>query len=77
MPNRFALIIASYKYEDESLKQLVAPAQDAENLADALGDPNIGGFDVEQVLINEPSHEANMAIEAFFNERKRDDLLLL
>jgi len=54
---------------------LVAPSQDAEALARVLADPAIGGFEV-QTLLNEPSYEVNRAIEAFFTDRKRDDLLL-
>ncbi len=73
---RLALIIASYEYQDDSLRQLVAPAQDAEALAQVLRDPGIGGYEV-QSLLNEPSHEVTQAIEAFFVDRKRDDLLLL
>ncbi len=73
---RVALIIASYQYEDADLRQLVAPAQDAEALARVLADPAIGDFEV-QTLLNEPSYEVNQAIEAFFADRKRDDLLLL
>jgi hypothetical protein len=33
---RLALIVASYEYQDDSLRQLVAPAQDAEALAQVL-----------------------------------------
>jgi hypothetical protein len=62
---RFALIIASYQYEDADLRQLVAPAQDAEDLARVLADPAIGGFEV-QTLLNEPSYQVNPAIETFF-----------
>jgi len=73
---RFALVIASYQYDDVYLRQLVAPAQDAEALAQILEKPDIGGFEV-QTLINEPSYKANRAIEAFFDSQQRDDLLLL
>ena len=73
---RLALIIASYEYQDPDLRQLVAPAHDAEALARVLEDPVIGGFEV-QSLLNEPSHKVNEAIEAFFTDRKREDLLLL
>jgi uncharacterized caspase-like protein len=41
-----------------------------------LADPSIGGFEVK-MLLNEPSHMVNQAIEAFFADRKRDDLILL
>jgi uncharacterized caspase-like protein len=73
---RCALIIASYEYEDTDLRRLVAPAQDAEALARVLADPAIGGFEV-QTLLNEPSYQVNPAIETFFADRKRDDLILL
>ncbi|HDD25027.1 MAG TPA: caspase family protein, partial [Chloroflexi bacterium] len=74
---RYALIIASWEYEDRRLKRLVAPPQDAEALARVLEDQNIGGFDAVEVLLNRSSHEVNRAIEAFFIERERDDLALL
>jgi uncharacterized caspase-like protein len=73
---RFALIVASYQYEDAGLRQLVAPPQDAEDLARVLGDPSIGNFQV-QTLLNQPSYEVGPIIESFFTDRKREDLLLL
>lgn len=73
---RSALIVAVSEYQDAGLRQLVAPAQDAEALARVLGDPAIGGFAV-QTLLNQPSHQVNREIEAFFANRARDDLLLL
>ena len=73
---RHALIIASYQYQDPDLRQLIAPAQDAEGLARVLQDSAIGGFQV-QTLQNERSYKVNQAIEAFFADRKPDDLLLL
>jgi uncharacterized caspase-like protein len=76
MAGRFALIIATSNYEDKGLQQLVAPPQDAEALARVLSDSAIGGFEVD-ILLNEPSFSTNLKIEAFFTDRKRDDLLLL
>lgn len=73
---RVALLIANYQYEDDELRQLVAPAQDAEGLAAVLADPGIGGFEVE-TLLNEPSYRIRLSIEEFFDDRKRRDLLLL
>jgi formylglycine-generating enzyme required for sulfatase activity/uncharacterized protein YcfJ len=73
---RVALIIASYQYDDAKLRRLVAPAQDAEGLTRALSNPVIGNFEV-QTLLNEPSYKVNEAIESFFADRKRDDLLLM
>ena len=71
-----ALVIASSRYEDALLRQLVAPAQDATALAGVLGNPTIGGFEVKQ-LIDEPSYKVAQAIEEFFSGRRRDDLLVL
>ena len=73
---RLALIVASSKFTDKTLQQLVAPGQDAADLARVLEDAAIGGFEVKR-LINHPSHEVRREIEAFFANRKRDDLLLL
>jgi hypothetical protein len=74
--HRLALIVASSKFADATLRQLVAPGQDATGLARVLADALIGGFEVK-VLINRPSHEVRREIETFFAGRKRDDLLLL
>ncbi len=73
---RLALVIANYQYQDAGLRQLIAPRQDAEALARVLSDPAVGSFQA-RTLLNEPSYKVNQAIEAFFAERKRDDLLLL
>ncbi|MEU8649807.1 caspase family protein [Streptomyces sp. NPDC048737] len=73
---KHALIIANDRYEDRGLKQLRAPAQDAAALAEVLHDPEIGDFEVE-VVRNEPAHLANRRIQQFFNDRRRDDTLLV
>jgi uncharacterized caspase-like protein len=71
-----ALIVANWTYEDSDLRQLSAPANDAEALARVLRDPRLCGFEVT-TLLNRPSREACEQIERFFIDRKRDDLLLL
>ena len=71
-----ALIIANSEFEDPLLRQLIAPAQDAEALAQVLRDPAICGFEVDTIL-NESRHRVEEEIEAFFLDRARDDLLLL
>src|SRR5215469_8216593 len=73
---RHALIIATFQYQDADLQQLVAPAQDAEALQRVLGDPKIGGFEVK-TLLNRPASEVSTAVEDFFLDRARDDLLFL
>jgi YVTN family beta-propeller protein len=71
-----ALLVATYEYEDTDLRQLVAPAHDAEALAEVLADPDIGGFDVT-TMINQPHYRVGQAIGDFYRDRKRDDLTLL
>src|SRR5215471_13126229 len=73
---RSALIIANSEYEDGHLRELVAPARDAEDLERVLADPEVGGFEVK-TLLNRPALEISVAIEKFFLNRKREDLLLL
>jgi len=72
---RFALLVASHRYTDPGLARLASPAKDVEALRGVLGDPAIGGFDV-QTSVNRPSHEVARTVEAFFADRGRDDLLL-
>lgn len=76
MGRRLALLIATYVYQDTGLRQLIAPAQDAETLALVLEDPAIAGFEVT-TLINEPYHRVGHAIGEFYRDRRRDDLTML
>jgi Caspase domain len=73
---RKALIIASDHYEQETMRDLVAPAADAEALGRVLGDQQIGDFSV-QVVRNEPSYAIQAHIEELFSESRPDDVLLL
>lgn len=74
--SRHALIIANDSYQDPGLKRLRAPAQDAVALAEVLGDPRIGGFDV-RVMRNEPAHVISLRVDDFFSDRKPGDTLVL
>ncbi|GGU21637.1 hypothetical protein GCM10010274_05300 [Streptomyces lavendofoliae] len=74
--SRHALIVANDDYQEGGLQKLSSPAADAEALAEVLGDPRIGGFDVH-VVRNRPSYEIRVRIEDFFSDRRRDDMLLL
>jgi hypothetical protein len=73
---RKALIVANDKYEQEGLRQLLAPAADAKQLEQVLGDPLIGDFAV-QVVRNEPGHIIQVQIEELFAASRPDDVLLL
>jgi hypothetical protein len=74
--SRFALVVANDQYADPGLRRLVAPAQDAAALAEALADPSVGGFKVK-VLQNESAQAIRFAVEDFFADRAPEDLLLL
>jgi ABC-type branched-subunit amino acid transport system substrate-binding protein len=73
---RVALLVGCSDYEDPKFPRLPAPAQDVDALARLLADPTIGDFTVA-TLFNEQSGAASEQIEAFFANRKPDDLLLL
>src|SRR6478735_974357 len=73
---RSALIVATHVYDDPRLAGLRAPEHDAEALAEVLGDPDIGAFDVTTVL-NRPWHEVSRAVAQFFRDRRPDDLALV
>ncbi|MFI6040350.1 caspase family protein [Nocardia sp. NPDC051321] len=76
MGRRLALLIATYQYRDAGLRQLTAPAHDAEALAAVLSNPAIADFEVT-TLINEPHHVVGRAVGEFYRDRRRDDLTLL
>lgn len=76
MGRRVTLLIATYQYHDAGLRQLTAPARDAESFAAVLQDPDIAGFEVT-TLINEPHHRVGEVIGDFYHDRRRDDLTLL
>ena len=73
---RKALIVANDQYEQEQLRDLLAPAADAEALDRVLSDAQIGDFTV-QVIRNQPSHDIAARIEDLFADSRPDDLLLL
>ncbi|MGW0629804.1 caspase family protein [Streptomyces sp. NPDC002758] len=71
-----ALIIANSTYDDDHFATLPAATADAAALAEVLGAPDIGGFEVE-TLIDVSQRPAMRALESFFTKAARDDLLLL
>src|SRR5262245_48714823 len=73
---RDALVVAADSYGDARLRALRAPAQDAQELARVLGDPEVGDFRVA-VSLNEPDHVIRRQISDFFHDRGREDLLVL
>ncbi|MCB0180428.1 MAG: caspase family protein, partial [Anaerolineae bacterium] len=77
MSRRLALIIGNSEYDDPALARLVTPGGDAADLAAVLRDPQIGGFEAVETLLNQPLTKVRRAIAHFFARRKPDDLLLL
>ncbi|MFC7988324.1 caspase family protein [Streptomyces pilosus] len=73
---RHALLVATGTYRDWTLGQLRSPARDAPALAEVLGDPRIGDFQVD-TIVDGAHQEVTRAVERFFLDRRRDDLLLL
>jgi hypothetical protein len=73
---RHALIVATACYDDPKLRQLRAPAADAERLAAVLAHPEKGSFEVE-VLVDAQQGTVARRIASFFRDRRPDDLLLL
>lgn len=73
---RYALILATTTYADADLTPLRAPAQDSADMAEILGDPEIGGFAVTTVL-DRPQHEIRQELGEFLTDRKPRDTILL
>jgi hypothetical protein len=73
---RDALIVAVAAYSDRKLKQLRAPAVDAERLARVLRDPSVGDFLVE-VASDVREGDLRRRLAQFFANRHPDDLLLV
>ena len=74
--SRAALVVATTRYEDPELDQLRAPAHDAKNLAEVLGDPGIGAFDVTQV-IDADERRVRREIDVFLSGRGIGDLVVV
>jgi hypothetical protein len=73
---RVALVVAIDRYDRAALHRLAAPGADAEALAEVLGDPDLGGFEVE-ILRNPTSSRLAERVERTLVERKPADLVVL
>jgi YVTN family beta-propeller protein len=73
---RLALVVTVDHYDHPGLRELGAPAADAEALADVLGDPDLGGFELE-FLHNQSSWTTYERVEGLLADRRPSDLVLL
>ena len=77
MSKRLALLVGNSVYRDNTLARLTAPDVDVGDFADVLLDPEVGGFDDVNVIVNVSAAIARRAISDFFSSKDREDLLLL
>lgn len=78
MAGRHALLIGISTY-GEGLKPITSALKDVEAMRDVLLDPGLGGIAADrlQVLTNPGRIEMESAIEGFYANKERDDLLVL
>ena len=74
---RVALFIANDTFYSRSLSRLYAPVSDARALRNLLHEPDIGGFQPAEILVNESKMEIERGIERMFRGAGPEDLLLL
>ena len=77
MAQKLALIIGNNSYDDASLSRLTAPGADVQAFAEVLRAPDICKFDEVIPLVDEGCAVVRRAIARFYDQRRRDDLLLL
>ena len=73
---RVALLIGTGDYT-KGFKPLLAAPKDVAAIASVLRDPEMGGFDQVQSLVNQPHTKIAETVETWFRERQKDDLALL
>ncbi|WP_051807686.1 caspase family protein [Actinoplanes subtropicus] len=73
---RSALLVANAAYRDPGLSRLRSPVPDIRALADVLGAPAIGAFEVD-TLTDADEAVLRRRVAAFFADRGPDDVLLL
>jgi class 3 adenylate cyclase len=73
---RAALVIATTSYQDPEFRQLRAPAYDADDLAEVLGDPDIGAFTVTR-LIDADERQLRREIDVFLAGRGVGDVVVV
>ncbi len=73
---RLALVVTVDRHDNRGLRDLTAPAADAAALADVLGRPELGGFELE-FLHNPTSATTYERVDGLLADRHPSDLVLL
>jgi hypothetical protein len=76
MPKKVALLIGVSEY-GENISPLLAPPNDVLAMELVLKNPNMGGFDEVRKLINPDLSQMQIGIQEIFEDRAKDDLVLL
>lgn len=76
-PRRIALLVAVPEVDDHSFPPLTYADRDVQRLADALRDPDAGGFDQVDVLAGASRAEVREALEALMRRARRQDTVLV
>ncbi len=74
---KYALLIGNSSFADHRLSRLLAPNEDVRALRDLLRDPDIGGFDDVDEVINGTLDAVRPAVSRLFRDKGPDDLVLL
>ncbi|MEX3103460.1 MULTISPECIES: PQQ-binding-like beta-propeller repeat protein [unclassified Streptomyces] len=74
--SRGALLIGTGKYDHPELADLLSPAEDCSRLSTVLRDPEVGAFEVQQ-LVDADQSILMRAMEQFFGSALRNDVRLL
>jgi len=74
--NRGALLIGTGRYDHPELADLLSPAEDCNQLAEVLRDPEIGAFEVQQ-LVDADLSILMRSMEQFFGSAQPNDVRLL
>src|SRR5579862_6610859 len=73
---RQALLIGTSHYQDPTLPQLLSAVRDVAAMAEVLGSPDIGEFEIKEVT-DDGHLTVREAIEDFCGEQRRDDFMLI
>jgi DNA segregation ATPase FtsK/SpoIIIE, S-DNA-T family len=74
---RLALLVANDNYDIPGLPPLYAPVNDATQLRELLRDPEIGGFDRTDLLVNDGKYVVEVGIERLLRDAGPHDVVLL